>query len=126
MMTTGQLAPGAARVSTRLVEVWAAGPDGSGRCGSGWIVGQRGVLTCGHVIEPYLACRGQAPGALQIRTVTGTSAADWVDCRVVWPGRASVPLDLVLLEIAPADGQTWITPAEPPSRLAAIGQRPVA
>lgn len=120
------------RVPQRLVEVWAADADGRGRCGSGWVVGQSGVLCCRHVLDRYLASveenRNRPAGlgaqpVLQIRRATASSAADWIDCIIAWqhPTR-----DLVLLRVTPGVGQSWDPPTERSSRLAATGQRPSA
>ncbi|MGH4017726.1 MAG: trypsin-like peptidase domain-containing protein [Pseudonocardiaceae bacterium] len=118
------------RVSERLVEVWAAGADGCGRCGSGWVVGRSGVLCCRHVLDRYLSSVADGlglpagPGArpvLQIRAAACSSAAGWVDCVVAW---RDPTYDLVLLRVAPAADQRWVPPAEASPRLAAAGQRP--
>ncbi len=41
--------PGA--VFDRLVEVWAADDRDDGYCGSGWVLGERAVLTAAHVLH---------------------------------------------------------------------------
>ncbi len=120
------------RVPQRLVEVWAADADGRGRCGSGWVVGQSGVLSCQHVLDRYLAgveenrsrpaARGKQP-VLQIRRATASSATDWIDCILAWQHPVR---DLVLLQITPGAEQSWDPPTEQPTRLAATGQRPNA
>ncbi|MGI9004495.1 MAG: tetratricopeptide repeat protein [Pseudonocardia sp.] len=124
-------------VPERLVEVWAAGADGRGQCGSGWVVGERGVLSCWHVLDRYLADvyddyddddAGSPAGpvgqpVLQVRTAASASAATWVDCVVAWrhPTR-----DLVLLQVSPGADQRWQPPAGHSPRLAATGQHPCA
>src|ERR1700733_9619359 len=99
MMVAEEVAGPAGRGPGRLVEVWAAGPDGGGQCGSGWVVGQSGVLTCRHVVEPYLAASGQTRRALQVRVAASSSPADWVDCHVAWLGPDSGAPDIVLIEV---------------------------
>ncbi len=114
----------------RLVEVWAAGADGRGKSGSGWIVGRTGVLSCRHVLEPFLRSApysGSGPVAvgtspvLQVRRADATSASAWIDCVVAWqhPSR-----DLALLEVSPPAGQSWVPPAERSPRLAGLGRWP--
>jgi tetratricopeptide (TPR) repeat protein len=118
------------RVPGQLVEVWAAGADGRGKCGSGWIVGQRGVFSCRHVLERYLASvsnsgngfnGGGGQAVIQIRRASASSVSDWVDCSIEWqhPFR-----DLVLLQIIPQSGQSWDSPKEHSSRLTGTGQLP--
>lgn len=133
-MVEGRVAPAATRAPGRLVEVWAAGVDGIGRCGSGWVVGHRGVLTCKHVVERYLAdverstdqpADGEARPTLQIRPSAALSASAWVNCRIAWPYPFSDAVDMVLLEITPDIGQVWSPSAEPSPRLAATGQHPI-
>src|SRR5690349_8506252 len=106
------------RIPVQLVEVWAAGADGRGKCGSGWIVGQSGVFTCRHVLERYLTSSGDNGNAfaddsnqarIQIRRADASSASDWVDCVIVWRHPAR---DLVLLQITPPRGQSWNFPEE--------------
>ena len=98
----------------RLVEVWAGKAADRGRCGSGWVLGDRGVLTAVHVVD--------GATVLQVRLAGVADAAAWVDAEVRW--RAS--LDLAVLEIVPSDGQQWEAPAEPSPRLAAVGTRAIA
>jgi hypothetical protein len=93
-------------------------------------VGDRGVLTCLHVVEPYLSAAGAAAGtadvALQVRSAGATSAGDWISCRVAWQPAVDGPaVDAVLLEITPGPGETWAVPALVSSPLAGLGQRPV-
>lgn len=119
-------------VPQRLVEVWAAGADGRGNCGSGWVVGQSGVLCCRHVLDRYLrsvndeldhsASLGTQP-VLQIRRADASSATAWIDCTIAWqhPTR-----DLVLLQITPGAEQPWSPPTERSPRLAATGKHPSA
>jgi tetratricopeptide (TPR) repeat protein len=118
------------RVPEQLVEVWAAGTDGRGKCGSGWIVGQSGVFSCRHVLERYLASvdnnanglkDGDEQARVQIRQASASSASAWVDCSLEWqhPTR-----DLVLLKITPQPGQVWDSPNKRLSRLAGTGQLP--
>src|SRR5689334_12248688 len=100
----------------RLVEVWAAGADGRGKSGSGWIVGQSGVVSCRHVLDRYLASTegdvsgsegGPGQARIQIRQAKATSPDAWIDCAVVWQHPAR---DLVLLRITPRTGQSWESP----------------
>src|SRR5215813_6195906 len=119
----------AARTTGRLVEVWAMGADGTGCSGSGWVVGHHGVLTCRHVVEPYLSGLEHAAGlpgsaipALQIRLAAASQPSDWVNCRLAWPDPASRTADVVLLEISADAGQVWQPPTSPSPRLAALGQ----
>jgi tetratricopeptide (TPR) repeat protein len=123
------------RAPERLVEVWAAGSDGRGNCGSGWVVGQRGVISCRHVVDSYLACAADiaqadsaqpasgdaGQGTLQIRQVGKSTPDDWVDCNIAWRHPAR---DLVLLRINPRPGQSWDFPSERQTRLTRTGQRP--
>ncbi|MGH3791703.1 MAG: tetratricopeptide repeat-containing S1 family peptidase, partial [Pseudonocardiaceae bacterium] len=118
------------RIPERLVEVWAAGADGRGQCGSGWVVGQRGVLCCRHVLDRYLSSGGDNPtrpvglGArpvLQIRQAAARSVSAWIDCGIAWAHPAR---DLVLLVITPAAGSLWSPPTERSPRLADMGQHP--
>jgi hypothetical protein len=112
----------------RLVEVWAAGADSQGKCGSGWIVGQSGVLSCRHVLDHYLssveadglgAARGQP--VVQVRRARSSMTNAWIDCTVAWRHPS---LDLILLSVTPGAGQLWDPPAERSPRLATTGQRP--
>ena len=120
------------RVSERLVEVWAAGAHGRGKCGSGWVVGQSGVLCCGHVLDCYLPSVEDDPGrpaglgaqpVLQVRAADASSADAWIDCFVAW---RHPTCDLVLLQVAAGADQRWEPPIERSSCLAATGQRPSA
>jgi S1-C subfamily serine protease len=113
-------------VPERLVEVWAATADGRGKCGSGWIVGQDGVLSCRHVLDRYLADADEVEGGagrptVQIRRAGASSAGAWVDCVIVWQHPAR---DLALLRIAPRSDQSWDSPLGRSSRLAGTGERP--
>ena len=114
----------------RLVEVWAAGANGRGECGSGWVVGRSGVVSCRHVLEQYLASvegtadvDGDTAGQvqLQIRQASASSAGAWVDCALVWQHPVH---DLVLLQVTPRSDQSWVSPKGRPSRLAGTGERP--
>lgn len=115
----------------RLVEVWAAGADGRGKCGSGWIVGHSGVVSCRHVLDWYLADaqrdlsgsggRGLGQAGIQIRQVAASSPDAWIDCAVAWQHPVR---DLVLLRITPRPGQSWKSPQGRLSRLAGAGERP--
>jgi TPR repeat protein len=118
----------------RLVEVWAEGPDEIGRCGSGWVVGWRGVLTARHVIDPVLTASPVASsasdtdrrvprGVCLVRRVSATGFADWVNCEVLW---LHPTLDLTLLRVAPTKGQRWDPPQDPSPRLAELGERSLA
>src|SRR5262245_40235887 len=98
-------------VPEQLVEVWAEAADGRGLSGSGWVVGQRGVITCRHVLNRYLAEAednpqgfkgGDGQARVQIRAAAASSASAWVDCAVAWQHPVR---DLVLLEITPQAGQ---------------------
>jgi TPR repeat protein len=118
----------------RLVEVWAEGPDEIGRCGSGWVVGWRGVLTARHVVDPVLTAspvassasvidRRAPRGVCLVRRVAATGFGDWVNCEVLW---LHPTLDLTLLTIAPHAGQRWDPPKDPSPRLAGLGERSLA
>jgi tetratricopeptide (TPR) repeat protein len=118
------------RVPEQLVEVWAAGTDGRGKCGSGWVIGQRGVFSCRHVLERYLGDAnnnsddfkgGVGQARIQIRQASASSATAWVDCSIAWQHPAH---DLVLLEITPRSGQSWDSRKKRLSRLAGTGQLP--
>ncbi|MGH3837870.1 MAG: trypsin-like peptidase domain-containing protein, partial [Pseudonocardiaceae bacterium] len=118
------------RIPERLVEVWAAGADGRGKCGSGWVVGQWGVLCCRHVLDRYLSSSGDSPTrpvglgtrpVLQIRQAAALSGSAWIDCSIAW---AHPTRDLVLLLITPDAGSLWNPPTERSPRLAEMGQHP--
>ncbi|MGH3751826.1 MAG: trypsin-like peptidase domain-containing protein [Pseudonocardiaceae bacterium] len=118
------------RIPERLVEVWAAGTDGRGTCGSGWIVGRWGVLCCRHVLDRYLSSGGDSPRwpvgsgtrpVLQMRQAAAVSASGWIDCGIAWVHPAR---DLVLLRITPEAGSLWHPPTERSPRLADMGQHP--
>jgi uncharacterized protein len=115
----------------RLVEVWAEGPDEIGRCGSGWVVGWRGVLTAKHVVDPILTTspagdsasdpgRRITRGICLVRRVDVTGFGDWVNCEVLW---LHPTLDLTVLKIAPDDDQRWDPPKHACPRLAGLGER---
>jgi TPR repeat protein len=118
----------------RLVEVWAEGPDEIGRCGSGWVVGWRGVLTARHVVDPVLTASPMAGrasdtdrriprGVCLVRRVGATGFGDWVDCEVLW---LHPTLDLTVLRVAPHEDQRWDPPQDPSPRLAGLGERSLA
>jgi tetratricopeptide (TPR) repeat protein len=115
-------------IPRRLVEVWAESPDGHGQSGSGWVLGQIGVLTARHVLRPYVdgatrvGERFEAPkGArVQVRLAEDGTTADWMDCALVWQNEDR---DLALLEVTPGPGQPRPDPNEPSPRLAAMGIR---
>jgi tetratricopeptide (TPR) repeat protein len=119
---------GAAKsVSERLVEVWAEGSEGRGRCGTGWVVGRSGVLTCRHVLDEYLsASSGGAvdslSGRVQVRLAGHSGSSDWVDATLVW--RHPV-LDAVLLQVTPQPEQTWLDASGRSPRLAATDHQPI-
>ena len=115
----------------RLVEVWAEGPDEIGRCGSGWVVGWRGVLTARHVVDPFLTANPVASsardtderitrGACLVRRVGTTGFADWVNCEVLW---LHPTLDVTMLKVTPREGQRWEPSKDPSPRLAGLGER---
>jgi TPR repeat protein len=118
----------------RLVEVWAEGPDEIGRCGSGWVVGWRGVLTARHVVDPVLTASPMAGrasdtdrriprGVCLVRRVGETGFGDWVKCEVLW---LHPTLDLTVLRVAPHEEQRWDPPQGPSPRLAGLGERSLA
>jgi TPR repeat protein len=118
----------------RLVEVWAEGPDEIGRCGSGWVVGWRGVLTARHVVDPVLTAgpvagsasetdRRTSRGVCLVRRVGATGFGDWVNCEVLW---RDPTLDLTVLRVAPHEDQRWDPPQDPSPRLAGLGERSLA
>jgi TPR repeat protein len=118
----------------RLVEVWAEGPDEIGRCGSGWVVGWRGVLTARHVVDPVLTASPRAGGASDtdrriprgvclVRRVGATGFGDWVNCEVLW---LHPTLDLTVLRVAPHDDQRWDPPQVTSPRLAGLGEQSLA
>ena len=117
-------------VPEQLVEVWAEAADGRGKSGSGWVVGQSGVITCRHVLDRYLAEAENNPegfngsdgqARIQIRPAASSSASAWVDCAIVWMHPAR---DLVLLRVTPRAGQSWDAPKGRSSRLTGTGQGP--
>ena len=100
----------------RLVEIWASeAVDRGGRCGTGWIVGDRGVLTAAHVVTDATH--------IQIRSSGATDSTAWVDARLTWRHRS---LDIALLEVTPTEPQEWERPAGASPRLADVGSRSVA
>jgi TPR repeat protein len=118
----------------RLVEVWAEGPDEIGRCGSGWVVGWRGVLTARHVVDPVLTAgpvagsasetdRRTSRGVCLVRRVGAAGFGDWVNCEVLW---LDPTLDLTVLRVAPHMDQRWDPPQDPSPRLAGLGERSLA
>ena len=107
----------------RLVEIWAAaGPGAGGKCGSGWVVGASGVLTARHVVSPFIEAASDGPGAgtCQVRLASSTSVEDWMDCEVSW---SHPSVDIALLKVR---DDRWRPPADPPVRLAGMGERPFA
>jgi hypothetical protein len=115
----------ASRVPDRLVEVWAAaGIDGAGVCGSGWVLGRNGVLTAGHVLDKYL---GSEAGVLEVRLGRDSGGGPWYRCEVRWNARrisvsGTSSFDVALLEVVDPG---WIPPVSPSPRLAAAGDRPL-
>jgi tetratricopeptide (TPR) repeat protein len=103
-------------IPQRLVEVWAADRSGRGRSGSGWVVGQRGVLTARHVLEP-------SAEVVQVRRADAEAAEAWADAALRW--RHPV-LDVALLEVVPGEGQRWDPPRDPSPRLAGVGTRAIS
>jgi TPR repeat protein len=115
----------------RLVEVWAEGPDEIGRCGSGWVVGWRGVLTAKHVVDPILTPTRAADSASDtgrritrgiclVRRVGAMGFGDWVNCEVLW---LHPTVDLTVLKVVPDDDQRWDPPKDACPRLAGLGER---
>jgi TPR repeat protein len=115
----------------RLVEVWAEGPGGIGRCGSGWVVGWRGVFTARHVVDPFLTAdpvAGGPPdtdaritrGVCLVRRGGATGFGDWVNSEVLW---LHPTLDVALLKVTPGEGQRWEPPKDRSPRLAGLGER---
>ena len=102
--------------SARLVEVWAgeAGGD-AGKCGSGWVLGGRAVLTAKHVVS--------GAATIQVRPASATEAGAWVDASIRWEHPW---LDVGVLEVAPSRGQAWREPQERSPRLASVGTRAIA
>lgn len=108
------------RVPERLVEVWAS-PNGNVGCsGSGWVVGDRGVLTAWHVIREFEALQEfkELGGILQSRLATAEGTEDWFDCTVRW---SDTKLDVALLEVVDSK---W-HPPESPCELADVGDHPL-
>ena len=97
---------------SRLVEVWSAS---TGKSGSGWVVGERGVLTCAHVVGD--------PALVQVRVARADTPDAWVDAETCWQHPT---LDVVLLKVVPAPGQRWAVPVAASPRLADIGTRAIA
>jgi Trypsin-like peptidase domain len=89
-------------VEPRLVKVRA------GRRGSGWAIGQRGVLTARHVVQDFLAHQAEACLAVP-DPAPGTAV---FGCTVSWEDAVR---DLAVLQIRAEQVQAWDT---------AIGQRP--
>ncbi|MET9072252.1 bifunctional trypsin-like peptidase domain-containing/SEL1-like repeat protein [Streptomyces sp. NPDC004232] len=100
----------------RLVEVWAARKaGGQGKAGSGWVVGESGVLTAWHVVEVF----DKAEGQLQSRPAGAGEEENWYDCSVKWSDPA---LDVALLEIV---DKRWRAPGSS-CELADPGDQPLA
>jgi arabinogalactan oligomer / maltooligosaccharide transport system substrate-binding protein len=80
----------------------------AGQRGSGWAVGNSGVLTALHVVQPHLANPYHPetnPGGVRCLAVTGSSADDGpFDCAVVWQNEMA---DLALLQITEARRSVW-------------------
>jgi hypothetical protein len=99
---------------TRLVEIWSERSDGEGCCGSGWVLGDRGVLTARHVVA--------GTAILQVRRADAQSPAAWVDAAVRWQHPT---LDVAIVAITPHGDQRWERPAGPSPPLAGVGTRAV-
>ena len=92
-----------------------SGQSGSGgKNGSGWLVGENGVLTCAHVKADATT--------IEVRRASAPNPDAWVACAIVW---THPTLDIALLKIAPTVGQVWQRTAEPPSRFASAGEAPM-
>ncbi|MFD4656345.1 trypsin-like peptidase domain-containing protein [Kitasatospora sp. NPDC058444] len=104
-----------ARVPERLVEVWAARrAGGPGKSGSGWVVGERGVLTAWHTVK-----ESDGPGGeLQSRPGRSGRDEDWFDCTVRW---SDPELDVALLKVV---DRRWRAP-DCPCELANVGDQPL-
>ncbi|MBV9170838.1 MAG: trypsin-like peptidase domain-containing protein, partial [Chloroflexi bacterium] len=113
-------------VPDRLVEVWAADGAGQGAAGSGWIVGEAGVLTAFHVVRPSVIGtlehkRDQIP-VCQVRAATTTDVAEWCDADVVW---TSEQLDIALLKFTGRSAAVMRPNVHSPLRIGGIGDRAV-
>ncbi|MEH0557306.1 serine protease [Streptomyces sp. B21-101] len=109
------------RVPERLVEVWAApGAANVGSSGSGWVVGERGVLTAWHVVQEFEEFQEfEESAVLQARLGTAQGTEDWHDCTVRW---SNPRLDVALLEVI---DPRWQAP-ECPCELADVGDQSLA
>ena len=80
----------------------------AGKRGSGWAVGQSGVLTALHVVQSYLANPyqpGTNAGGVRCRAVTSGSAGEVIfECAVVWQDEGA---DLALLQVVEACRDMW-------------------
>ena len=104
------------RLPSRVVEVWAAGQDGKGFCGSGWIIGNRGVLTAYHVLKSFIS---KSPGVIEVRLGAESRPSAWYECTTLW---ANPHLDIALLEIV----EPGILAFDDPSPvLAETGNQPI-
>ena len=117
----------------RLVEVWAADGNRAGRCGSGWIVHDRYVLTARHVLDEFLNAKSAADTAAglsesdqpvgpvcEVRLANAIGLDDWARCTVAWqhPDR-----DVALLELTAPGPPGWPAGATEGSTLAALGEK---
>jgi hypothetical protein len=79
----------------------------AGKRGSGWAVGQSGVLTARHVVRPHLANPYHPetnPSGVRCLAVTGGPGEGIFECAVVWQDEAA---DLALLQIAEGRRDVW-------------------
>src|SRR3982074_488346 len=101
-------------VRSRVVELWMAG-DPVGRCGSGYLVGGRHVLTAAHVVETGTT---RSTVRAEVRCLGHDR---WMKTTVAWRERG---LDLALLEI---EEPGWEAPAPVPMRWGRLwGVQPVS
>ncbi len=71
----------------------------AGNRGSGWVIGELGILTARHVVAPFL---GEARSCLAIPDPWTVAAA--YDCEVVWEDQDR---DLALLRVRDTHTQSW-------------------
>ena len=105
----------------RLVEVWAADSSGYGRAGSGWVLGDRTVLTAAHVLGSFSA----QTGTLEVRLANLGEDPRWYASEVAYRSDrdhdvSEDSLDIALLEIIDS---AWKPPKSRPPRLARLGSR---
>ena len=105
----------------RLVEVWAANSEGEGCSASGWVLGDRAVLTASHVLRRFSA----NDGVIEVRRADLADDVRWYRCAVSYSsdlefGKEADSPDLALLHIIDS---SWRPPRSRHPKLADLGSR---